>query len=185
VDALSTPTVAPPLLFGALAPPGDLLPWAWAQQRRAAAGNYWILPGGPPTPPQQEGWEPIVTAVPSIVYAYHELLHTTESVAKTTVRQSDSRQRRRPHGARSSLVGSSRNAELLCWRARRDRCDARRRRCTAPGGRQFLDKVRAQIAGGRSVASANPHFDDNRAALKRRGRDSQIRVDTPLRTQPR
>ena len=100
VDALSTPTVAPPLLFGALAPPGDLLPWAWAQQRRAAAGNYWILPGGPPTPPQQEGWEPIVTAVPSIVYVYHELLHKTEIVAKAAVRQSDSRQRRRPHGAR-------------------------------------------------------------------------------------
>ena len=34
---------------------------------------------------------------------------------------------------------------------------------------EFLDKVLAQIAGGRSVAIANPHFDDNRAALKRRG----------------
>ena len=36
-------------------------------------------------------------------------------------------------------------------------------------GEQFLDKVLAQIAGGRSVRSANPHFDDNRAALNRRG----------------
>ncbi len=83
MDGLPTPTVAPPLLFGALAPPGDLLPWAWAQQRRAAARNYWILPG-PPTPPQQEGWEPIVTAVPSIVYAYDELLHTTEIVVENS-----------------------------------------------------------------------------------------------------
>jgi hypothetical protein len=42
MDALPTPTVASPLLFGAPAPPGDLLPWALAQQRLAAARNYWI-----------------------------------------------------------------------------------------------------------------------------------------------
>jgi hypothetical protein len=42
MDALPTPTAASPVLFGAPAPPGDLLPWAWAKQRLAAARNYWI-----------------------------------------------------------------------------------------------------------------------------------------------
>jgi hypothetical protein len=42
MDALDTPTAAAPILFGAPAPPGDLLPWSWAEQRLAAARTYWI-----------------------------------------------------------------------------------------------------------------------------------------------
>ena len=42
MDALATPTAAPPVLYGAPAPPGDLLPWSWAEQRLVAARNYWI-----------------------------------------------------------------------------------------------------------------------------------------------
>jgi hypothetical protein len=36
MDALATPTAAPPVLYGAPAPPGELLPWSWG---RAAAGG--------------------------------------------------------------------------------------------------------------------------------------------------
>ena len=42
MDALATPTAASPVLYGAPAPPGDLLPWSWAQQQLVAARNYWI-----------------------------------------------------------------------------------------------------------------------------------------------
>jgi hypothetical protein len=42
MDALATPTAAPPILYGAPAPPGELLPWSWAEQRLVAARNYWI-----------------------------------------------------------------------------------------------------------------------------------------------
>jgi Pyridoxamine 5'-phosphate oxidase len=42
MDALATPTAAPPVLYGAPAPPGDLLPWSWAEQRLVAARTYWI-----------------------------------------------------------------------------------------------------------------------------------------------
>jgi Pyridoxamine 5'-phosphate oxidase len=42
MDALATPTAAPPVLYGAPAPPGELLPWSWAEQRLVAARNYWI-----------------------------------------------------------------------------------------------------------------------------------------------
>jgi hypothetical protein len=40
MDALATPTAAPPVLLGASAPPGELLPWSWAEQRLLAARNY-------------------------------------------------------------------------------------------------------------------------------------------------
>src|SRR6266545_2158700 len=42
MDALATPTTAPPVMFGAPAPPGDLLPWSWAEQRLVGARTYWI-----------------------------------------------------------------------------------------------------------------------------------------------
>ena len=42
MDALATPTAAPPVMFGSPAPPGELLPWSWAQQRLVAARTYWI-----------------------------------------------------------------------------------------------------------------------------------------------
>jgi Pyridoxamine 5'-phosphate oxidase len=42
MDALAAPTAAPPVLFGAPAPSGELLPWSWAEQRLVAARNYWI-----------------------------------------------------------------------------------------------------------------------------------------------
>jgi hypothetical protein len=42
MDALATPTAAAPIMYGAPAPPGDLLPWAWAEHRLTAARNYWI-----------------------------------------------------------------------------------------------------------------------------------------------
>ena len=42
MDALATPTAAPPILYGAPAPPGELLPWSWAEQRLVAARTYWI-----------------------------------------------------------------------------------------------------------------------------------------------
>jgi hypothetical protein len=42
MDALASPTVAPPVPYGAAAPPSELLPWSWAEQRLVAARNYWI-----------------------------------------------------------------------------------------------------------------------------------------------
>jgi hypothetical protein len=36
-----------PQLFGAQAPPSDLLPWRWAERRLAAARNYWVATAGP------------------------------------------------------------------------------------------------------------------------------------------
>lgn len=42
MDTLATPTAAAPILFGAPAPPGELLPWSWAEQRLLAAHTYWI-----------------------------------------------------------------------------------------------------------------------------------------------
>jgi hypothetical protein len=51
MDALATPTPAPPVLYGAPAPPGELLPWSWAEQRLVAARTYWIAttrPNGRP-----------------------------------------------------------------------------------------------------------------------------------------
>lgn len=38
-------------MFGAPSPPGNLLPWSWAEQRLSNAWNYWIAttcPGGKP-----------------------------------------------------------------------------------------------------------------------------------------
>jgi hypothetical protein len=42
MEALAMPTAAPPVLYGAPAPPGQLLPWSWAEQRLVAARTYWI-----------------------------------------------------------------------------------------------------------------------------------------------
>jgi hypothetical protein len=42
MDALATPTAAPPVLYGAPAPPGELLPWSWAEQQLVTARTYWI-----------------------------------------------------------------------------------------------------------------------------------------------
>jgi Pyridoxamine 5'-phosphate oxidase len=42
MDVLARPTAAPPVLHGAPAPPGELLPWSWAEQRLVAARHYWI-----------------------------------------------------------------------------------------------------------------------------------------------
>ena len=42
VPGLLAPRASAPILFGAPAPPGDLLPWTWAEQRLVAAKNYWI-----------------------------------------------------------------------------------------------------------------------------------------------
>lgn len=40
--ALPEPTAEPPIMFGAPAPPGGLLPWSWAEERLRAARTYWI-----------------------------------------------------------------------------------------------------------------------------------------------
>jgi Pyridoxamine 5'-phosphate oxidase/Protein of unknown function (DUF5131) len=62
MDALTTPTAAPPVLYGVPAPPGELLPWAWAEQRLVAARNYWIATtrpdGRPHTRPVWGVWLP-------------------------------------------------------------------------------------------------------------------------------
>ncbi|MFF5987217.1 pyridoxamine 5'-phosphate oxidase family protein [Prauserella flavalba] len=34
-------------MFGQPAPPGELLPWDWAERRLVAAVNYWIATAGP------------------------------------------------------------------------------------------------------------------------------------------
>ena len=47
-------------MFGAPAPPGDLLPWEWAEQRLQEARHYWIattrLDGSPHTRPVWGVW---------------------------------------------------------------------------------------------------------------------------------
>jgi hypothetical protein len=51
MDALTPRTAAAPVLFGAPAPPGEVLPWSWAEQRLVVARNYWIAttrPDGSP-----------------------------------------------------------------------------------------------------------------------------------------
>ena len=51
MDALDPPKAAAPIMYGAPAPPGDLLPWSWALERLVAARTYWIAstrPGGRP-----------------------------------------------------------------------------------------------------------------------------------------
>src|SRR6266511_2197400 len=47
MEAIATPTAAPPLMFGAPAPPGELLPWSWAHQRLETAHTYWIATTSP------------------------------------------------------------------------------------------------------------------------------------------
>ncbi len=42
MEALPEPTVHSPIMFGAPAPPGDLLPWSWAEDRLRRARDYWI-----------------------------------------------------------------------------------------------------------------------------------------------
>jgi hypothetical protein len=39
---LPPPQASSPIMFGAPAPPGDLLPWSWAEHRLVTAQNYWI-----------------------------------------------------------------------------------------------------------------------------------------------
>jgi len=62
MDALATPTATPPTMFGTPAPPGELLPWSWAQQRLVAARTYWIattrLDGRPHSRPVWGVWLP-------------------------------------------------------------------------------------------------------------------------------
>jgi Pyridoxamine 5'-phosphate oxidase len=62
MDALATPTAASPVLYGAPAPPGDLLPWSWAEQRLVAARHYWIATtrpdGRPHSRPVWGAWLP-------------------------------------------------------------------------------------------------------------------------------
>jgi hypothetical protein len=41
------PEASAPVLFGAPARPGELLPWEWAQQRLVDARNYWIATSRP------------------------------------------------------------------------------------------------------------------------------------------
>jgi len=57
---LSVPESSAPLMFGAPAPPGDLLPWEWAEQRLQEARNYWIATtrpdGSPHTRPVWGVW---------------------------------------------------------------------------------------------------------------------------------
>jgi Pyridoxamine 5'-phosphate oxidase len=51
MHALATPTAVPPVLYGAPAPTGELLPWSWAEQQLVAARTYWIAttrPNGRP-----------------------------------------------------------------------------------------------------------------------------------------
>ncbi|MFD0855823.1 pyridoxamine 5'-phosphate oxidase family protein [Actinomadura adrarensis] len=48
---LAAPTAFAPIMFGAPAPPGDLLSWNWAERRLREAEHYWIAttrPGGRP-----------------------------------------------------------------------------------------------------------------------------------------
>lgn len=42
VAILDTPVATRPILFGAPAPPSELLAWSWAEQRLRDAHNYWI-----------------------------------------------------------------------------------------------------------------------------------------------
>jgi hypothetical protein len=55
-----TPTAATPLLYGAPAPPGELLAWSWAERRLVAARHYWIATtrpdGRPHTRPVWGAW---------------------------------------------------------------------------------------------------------------------------------
>lgn len=57
-----TPRAEAPRLFGAPAPPGGLLPWAWAETRLARARNYWLATAGqsgvPHTRPVWGVWTP-------------------------------------------------------------------------------------------------------------------------------
>jgi hypothetical protein len=44
---LPAPLAEAPRLFGAPAPPAELLPWAWAERRLASARNYWLATAAP------------------------------------------------------------------------------------------------------------------------------------------
>ncbi|MGC7101581.1 pyridoxamine 5'-phosphate oxidase family protein [Amycolatopsis lurida] len=51
IPVLGEPRSSVPIMYGAPAPPGGLLPWEWARRRLAGARNYWIAttrPGGRP-----------------------------------------------------------------------------------------------------------------------------------------
>jgi hypothetical protein len=43
MSSLPAPQASAPIMFGQPAPPGRLLPWAWAHQRLIEARNYWIV----------------------------------------------------------------------------------------------------------------------------------------------
>ncbi len=48
---LPSPIPSRPILYGAPAPEGDLLPWTWAEERLRSARNYWVAtvrPSGRP-----------------------------------------------------------------------------------------------------------------------------------------
>lgn len=47
MQPLTTPIAEPPVMFGVPAPPGELLPWAWARQRLEAARSYWVATSRP------------------------------------------------------------------------------------------------------------------------------------------
>lgn len=43
-------------MFGSPAPPGDLLPWTWAEERLQRARNYWIATTRPNGAPHCRSW---------------------------------------------------------------------------------------------------------------------------------
>ena len=50
-DPLPLPSPSRPILYGAPAPDGELLPWSWADDRLRQARNYWVVsvrPSGRP-----------------------------------------------------------------------------------------------------------------------------------------
>ncbi|MBC9711242.1 pyridoxamine 5'-phosphate oxidase family protein [Streptomyces sp. TRM66268-LWL] len=57
MDPLPPPQAAAPLMYGAPAPPGELLPWEWAESRLVAAQHYWIATTRPDgTPHSRPVW---------------------------------------------------------------------------------------------------------------------------------
>jgi Pyridoxamine 5'-phosphate oxidase len=58
----ASPQASSPIMYGQPALPGELLPWAWAEERLRAARNYWIATtrpdGRPHTRPVWGLWTP-------------------------------------------------------------------------------------------------------------------------------
>lgn len=42
VNGLPVPQASAPIMYGQSAPPDDLLPWSWAEERLVGARNYWV-----------------------------------------------------------------------------------------------------------------------------------------------